>query len=596
MWNTFFILSVASFFLITLFCILLNKTINGRKKGISIFKSLFAGVFVASLFMFMPVHIVSGPPFLTGAIRAILLSLFNSVQIFAMGTEFAVVTESISFCPDGLSGIYQAWVAFVFIFAPALTFSFVLSVLKNMSAQIKYLCCYFKDVYVFSELNERSIALATDLKKNNKKAVVLFSKVAESSEDKLYELTEAAKKTGAICFRKDVPAVRLKKHSPKTKISFFAIGDNETENLNLALNITEQYRDRENTDLYVFSTKIESELLLNAFEKGKVRVRRVNEIKSLINRLLYDRGEIIFENSFENTDGSKDIFAVIVGMGRHGTEMVKSLAWFGQMDGYHIEINAFDKDPLAEEKFVALAPELMAPEYNGARIDGEAQYAIRIHPDCDVESATFAKKIQQLKKATYVFVALGDDHINIQTAVNLRMLFERIGVHPVIQAVVYNTQQKNTLKGIKNFRGKEYDIEFIGDIESCYTEKVIIDSELEADALNRHLNWGTEDDFWNFEYNYRSSVASAIHLKTRIKLGIPGADKMDTELTDEERIRIENVEHRRWNAYMRSEGYVFSGSEDPSSRNDLAKMHHNLVNYDELSDKDKRKDSRVGTL
>ena len=64
---------------------------------------------------------------------------------------------------------------------------------------------------------------------------------------------------------------------------------------------------------------------------------------------------------------------------------------------------------------------------------------------------------------------------------------------------------------------------------------------------------------------------------------------------DEERINIEKLEHRRWNAYLRSEGYVFGGSTDKSSRNDLAKMHHNLVDYSSLSEEIKRLDSKVGT-
>ncbi len=91
-------------------------------------------------------------------------------------------------------------------------------------------------------------------------------------------------------------------------------------------------------------------------------------------------------------------------------------------------------------------------------------------------------------------------------------------------------------------------------------------------------------------------MASAIHLKARIQCGIPGADKAEQDLTIEERDGIEMLEHRRWNAYMRSEGYVYSGSPNASSRNDLAKMHHNLVVYDVLSDEEKRKDSSVGTI
>ena len=41
---------------------------------------------------------------------------------------------------------------------------------------------------------------------------------------------------------------------------------------------------------------------------------------------------------------------------------------------------------------------------------------------------------------------------------------------------------------------------------------------------------------------------------------------------------------------MRSDGYVYSGSIDKDSRNDLAKTHNCLVSFDMLSDKDKRKD------
>ena len=65
------------------------------------------------------------------------------------------------------------------------------------------------------------------------------------------------------------------------------------------------------------------------------------------------------------------------------------------------------------------------------------------------------------------------------------------------------------------------------------------------------------------------------------------------ELTEEERDLLERLEHRRWSAYMRSEGYVYSGSTDASSRDDLAKMHNNLAPFDDLSEEDKRKDSVV---
>ena len=90
-------------------------------------------------------------------------------------------------------------------------------------------------------------------------------------------------------------------------------------------------------------------------------------------------------------------------------------------------------------------------------------------------------------------------------------------------------------------------------------------------------------------------MASAIHMKAREYCQIPGAGKKEEELTEEEIAVIEPLEHRRWNAYMRTEGYVYSGSRNKASRNDLAKRHHDLVPFAALSEEDKRKDSKVGT-
>ncbi len=592
MWLTFLIISCSCLILSGVVWFAINTI---RTAKINMFNSLFVGVFFAALFMFIPIHAVAVKVSVLGIIRTIFLSVFNTIQVFAAGCEFGSIAEIANSCPNELNNIYQVWMSFIFVLAPIFTFGFVLSLFKNVSAYLKYLGMYFKPVYAFSELNEKSLVLARDIKRNNKNAAIVFTDVFDDNEENIYELMEQARKIGAVCFKKDILLVNFKRHSAKKPISFFAIGRNETENLNQSLKLIENYKMREDTHLYIFSTKIESELLLTAIDKGKIKVRRINEVQSLVNRILYERGEIIFNSAKENERGEKCISAVVIGMGNHGTEMVKALAWYGQMDGYKLEINAFDKEPLAEEKFVALAPELMSDDYNGVDIEGEAQYKITIHPDVDVETITFANKIANITNATYVFVALGNDDVNINTAVNLRMYFERMKIHPVVQAVVYNSQQKKALEGIKNYRGQAYDIEFVGDIETSYTEKVIIDSELEEDALKRHLKWGEEEEFWTYEYNYRSSMASAIHMKAREKCGIAGAAKKEEELTEQERNIIEVLEHRRWNAYMRSQGYVYSGSKEKSSRNDLGKMHHDLVDFSSLTEEEKRKDSQVGT-
>lgn len=596
MWLACFILSISCLLATAIIPIAINHTFLAGKHKIKLFYILFAGVFLASAVMFFPVHSMVAEMSALSNGRALLLSVFNSIQVFTLGCEFAVVQDGMGSCPQWLYVLYQTWMATLFVLAPVFTFGFVLSLFKNLTAYLKYLRAYFKDAYIFSQLNEKSVALARSIRRKRKKAVIVFTDVYDDNQEDICELLESAKKIDALCFKKDITAVNFKRHSARKALFFFTIGNQETQNLNHALQLTQQYKDRENTHLYVFSTKTESELLLTSVDKGCVKVRRVNDVQSLVNRVLYEEGNFLFENAGKTTDGTKKICAVVVGMGNHGTEMVKALSWFGQMEGYALEIHAFDKDPLAEDKFVALAPELMSPLYNGVRIPGEAEYTIVIHPDVDVQTNTFAQKIQQITDATYVMVALGDDDLNITTAVNLRMYFERMKIHPRIQAIVYNSQQKQALQDIHNYRGQAYDITFIGDLESSYTEDVILDSELENDALHRHLKWGKEEEFWTYEYNYRSSMASAIHMKARIACGVLDPNKREEDLTEAERDTIEVLEHRRWNAYMRSEGYVFSGSKEKSSRNDLAKMHHDLVDFASLSEEEKRKDSKIGTL
>lgn len=594
MWYLCFWLSIGSFILMTGAAFYLHNSKKAQKRKVYLLNWLFAGVFAASFCLFLPVYMTAAPAEFMHW-RALLLSVFHTLQVFALGCDYGIIAEGIAVCPDQIASAYQLWAACLFVLAPVLTFSFVLSLFKNISANFNYLKAYFRDVYAFSELNEKSLTLAADIKENHKKAAIIFTNVHNNDGENNSEQMEAAKQIGAICFTKDIAAVDFQKHSGKKAVSFFAISEDETQNLNQALKLVARYRHRANTNLYVFSTKLESELLLNAVDKGFIKVRRINAVKSLINRVLYEQGELFFRGETTAQDGRKYISAVVVGMGQYGVEMVKALTWFGQMDGYKLEIHAFDKDPLAEEKFKALVPELMSPQYNGVEIAGEAQYKISVHAGIDTQTISFAQEIAKLSNTTYVLVALGSDDENINAAFQLRMYFERMHIHPVIQAIVYNSQQKNALLGVKNYRGQAYDISFIGDMDSSYTEGVILNSELETEALRRHMKWGKEEEFWTYEYNYRSSIASAIHRKARIQQGIAGAGKKESELTDEERSIIEVLEHRRWNAYMRSEGYVYSKSQDPASRNDLAKMHHDLVEYEKLDDAEKRKDSQVGT-
>ncbi|MBQ1224166.1 MAG: hypothetical protein IIX84_07785, partial [Oscillospiraceae bacterium] len=558
-------------------------------------KILFAGVVVASATLFIPIYTVTFKDSGCGALETFFISVHNMIRLFVVDGDYTFVVERLVGLSEEMYSVYSALFSVLFVVAPLLTFGFVLSFFKNISAYFVYFLNFNSNVYVFSELSEKSLALANDIAKQRLSwfKLFVFTDVFNKEEESNYELIEQAKELGAICFKKDISSISFKFHNPLASIRFFVIGADEDENINQSIKLAKRYRYSNNCDLYVFSTRVESDLLLaksyteekRSFRgfftyQPKIRIRRINEVQSLIYRLLYDEGDKIFDEALpEEESGLKKISAAIIGMGQHGTEMCKALAWFCQMTGYRVEIDCFDIDADTESKFCSLCPELMDERYN--RFDtpeGEAEYKINIHSGIDVATTEFDRKITSLGGLTYVFVSLGTDEQNISTAIKLRTLFEREGMKPRINSIVYNSDKSAAMNGITNYRGQSYDIDFVGDLKTSYSVKVVLDSDVEEAALLRHLKWSDDEKpFWQYNYNYRSSVASAIHRKMKIHCRIPGIELEPKDRSESDRRLIRVLEHCRWNAYMRAEGYCFG-----EERNDLAKQHPNLVEFDKL--------------
>ncbi len=569
--------------------ILIQKHVN-RKNGVrredsAVFTSFIVGVFLSIVLLCASFHF-NGATFhgrVVDVSEVILVAVFETLCAFTMNLSYDFVTQSTASIEGWLQSAYIIYAALMFVLSPLLTFSVVLSFFKNISASLKFMLHYNWDVYVFSELNDKALSIAKSVK--HKKIVFIFADVYNDDDEQTSELIQRAKALNGICFKKDVLDINLNFHNKDKNITFFLIGENESENVEQTLILSSQYENRPNTKVYTFSVDIESELLLSTMGNRNLRTYRINEIRSRLNRMLYTDGKKLFDNAKEMENGKKLISAVIVGMGGFGTEMTKTLAWFCQMEGYEIEITCIDSNKEVEAIFSAKYPELVDKKFSGDNVPfGESKYKIDF-VNCNVEGADFVSIIKKLKNTTYVMVSLGSDRDNINTAVYLRQLTQQMGISPQIQAIVYDTKKKNALKDIKNYSGMAYDIEFIGDIESTYSEDVIINSELEQVALGRHIKWGDEADFWKYEYNYRSSIASALHKKLKSDLGIPGTDKPPAERTEEELMLIRVLEHKRWNAYMRSEGYCYG-----ETRNNLAKLHPCLVPFNDLSLKEQLKD------
>jgi len=542
---------------------------------------LLSGVFL-SIFIIM--LFVDYKPLIHGDKATFFLALFHSIQVMLLGYDFEFLYESINLTTK-YSSIAYLYISLLFFLAPVYTFGFVLSFFDSVTSYLKYIFKWKSDIYILSDLSDKSLALGKSIRKKFPDSAILFMNVFSDSTDKVYDLVEESKKIKALHFKKNITDIGLKLHSTDTKVTFFTINDNESANLESSLNLMTKFNNRANTELYVFSTSKEGQLLLDSAPNGTMKVRRVNASRSLAYAQISNNP--ITKNCTKK-DGKKIISTLIVGFGGYGSELTKALLWCGQLPDYELEINVVDKSPDAKSRFQAECPEIIKLNRNTAF--GEARYSLDFYDNTDVNTYKFNETISKLTNTSVVYVSLGNDELNIETAINIRILFERKGLYPIIRAIVYSDIKAELLNksAFANCQNQGYDIEFIGNISESYSFDTIVNEELELSAFKYHLRWSDTPEkksnaayeFNEYEYYRNSSIAPAIHERYR----------KSENFSDDDAVVIE---HMRWNAYMRTEGFIYSGNPHESTRKDRAKVHNNLHPFVKLDKNTQNIDKRM---
>lgn len=604
----FLIVAIAS--LVAGLIFLLFRIIRGYRKGEVPTPVLVSiGVFVSGFCIFFPIYWGQFDGDYVRIIKAILLSIHNTIRLFIVDCDFEIIfggTEPIT--NAFVKSLYHGTAAVTFVSAPIMTFTFVLSLFKDLIFKMKFKSPFRKKYYIFNQLNEKSIVLAEDIRKKlGHKATIVFTDVRDENDDELNDVVERAKIIYALLFKKDVTSLKLPKNNGKEYCVFF-MGNDDDNNIEAYNSLYKDYRDHDNLELYLFSQSTSSALTFNRpldlddkEKPRKVYSFRIDTDSFLVSNYLWNYGQEIFQNAYvDPKTKKKTISIVIVGLGRYGKILLKNLVWYCQMPGYYLKINVLDGSEDASERFALECPELMDKKHNKKKIKGDAQYDITIHDGVYTGTNEYTKIIKSIKDVSYIFVSLGTDELNLSTCLDLRTLMEDLGRKPLIKTYRPDCDKETTFETATNYKGQRYNITFIGDYRSSYSYDTVINNAFEQAGLetNRGYNAGyctpeeADKSFWFYEYNYSSSCATAIHNKAKEDVGI-NLNRAPSELTEKEKYDLMELEHKRWNAYMRSQGYVWGGGYTKAFRNDLAKKHHNLVPFDKLSDDDKYKDIKV---
>lgn len=495
-------------------------------------------------------------------LKTFLMCIHNVMRIFILDGDFEPIHEI--FVNAQVTGnkalfltvkwIYTAGAAALYVAAPVLTAGFVLSLFKGIWQNFLYQCWRRADeVYIISELNERSIELAKDIVNEDRiarldieerklarkgkwnkrrfaakrKRLIVFAEVFDKSEERSFELISQAQALGALCFKKDIVDIGLKRKGLKdyAEQKLYFIGEDEDENVEQALTMIEDCcKNKEfntsRTQFYIFATTVESEALIDSIDKGKMIVRRVNENRNLVYATLREpavipekEDDFIFKHAVKEGDVYK-LRVLIVGLGNYGMELLKALCWSCQITKHEIEVYVFDKEGDAADRIARVAPDLI--KNNGRRETGYPYYKIifggeEVLPHggvqdkgVDVRTRSFFDRLESLVTGpiTAAFITLGEDELNIETAMGLRAYFghkaqqdgqsEEYKKLPKIYPVVYSAAKNRICSkngGLEGYDHKSYDITFIGNMEERYAIEAIEQTELEEKGKSVHLRY-----------------------------------------------------------------------------------------------------------
>ena len=485
---------------------------NRKKPKMAPFNMLLILLSVAMFFMFIPVYdSLEG----TDGARTFFLSIHNTIRLYVVDADYGVIKDYLAFEEYTIHGTYatvfSVYTVIMFVVAPFMTAGFVLSFIKDAWAQILYVVIPGGDktVYYMSELNSRSIALARDIRRQEaekrlKRSIIVFFDVYHEQNEEHHELMTRASSYGAICFRKDISATGLVRWRKSRK--FFFIGENEEENVKQAITLVDRCREslspRCNAEFYVFTTASDSEQLIDAIDRARPNAKRPSHQKDFkIRRVDVTRNlaiSTVEENYkiFPNSEATevKQVDIVIVGVGDFGTELLKAYCWASQLPNCQAVIHLIDKDKHLKDRLEYQVPALVAGS-GGKALDGkynDSFYKVIPHENIDVTIKAFENEIEKIATEASdgidaVFVALGNDELNVRVAADIRRIIGRLNTKtkremPKILSTVYSTRKTDVLP-------KDVGVDYIGSMEAVYSLKNVENLEHEKRGFEYHKIW-----------------------------------------------------------------------------------------------------------
>jgi|GEM_PF-1987053 len=538
---------------------------------------------------------------------AMLSSLFNVVQMIFVNADFFGVCDAVGGQLNTvfLEDVYICALSVVHIALPIVAILTAYNIIAYYMAKTKLRVIDFTnhDVFVFSACTQKAELLARDInkeyKKNKKKANFVFA--GKGIQDDID--SNISNSLNCIFYDEEITKVKIKLKKNR-KVYYFNMSANEDKNLNNSLALIEAYAPKEepakkkrsakpnlqrNASIVAFLENNESDILFDASNKGNMNIRIVDEDQTAAYELLDTKP--LYINAKNNA-----ISLLIVGFDNGGEELLKAAVWCGQLGDISLEINIVtDNVKQKKEKLLFKYPQMLHEDYN-----------IKFH-EAALDEASLAKVLTDYcMDTTYIAVANGSDEENLRLAIYLRSFFLRSDPDfkntPFIAARIKSIEKYKAIETITapvyvTEEKMGYDIYPYGNDGDIYSYKELVDAPLEKLAMNVHCTYAEitneggafDKDKVLAEYNVlevkkRASIANAMHIKYKLWLmGLEYTDdnaKRDkavdfSDYLDAETLhKLADMEHDRWMAHVRTEGWTSASIDEAKSYQDISKKRH----------------------
>ncbi len=639
------ILSPVAFILSIIVAFVISKREKGSSK--KVIATLMVGTSAALFFIYLNGNVFARG----GPIDTVITSFLGVIRSMTGENSVSDTREMAGQIPTALEYIFSIYTAVLHLFISALLLGFILSFFRNFFPWIRYRFLSTGKLCIFTEVSKRSILLARDIHEREKSlfskhsTIVFLGNRNDESSEAIANYAEIDA-IDAFIFDKSVSELVLHNRYLKKQINFFLLKYNESENLRDALELSAKYGKSKiagHIQIHVLNSEPEAEAVIDSIEYSSIlSLRLVRENRAKLHHLLDIRPLFL-------AGRNNKISILIAGLGRCGTEAVKLAAWAAQTVNLRPEIIIVDKDPETIKRLEKDCPELAS---DFVPIEGDKD--CDIHFICaDIESSDFREKLSAFPDVSYVICVVGDENLNLRCGMTIRSIYEEIRFDrdgktnppPTINVMLGDPFLYEIGGRVKFDNRVNCDLLPFGSLKETYSYDNLISPYLDKAgiAVNRFytrqfskdeimaatgeaktavinkVNAEADKNYEDKEYNRSSSTALGLHCKYKVysilcelqsndpskyNWGIHPTkemlDEVQAAITDEtsggrilEELAV--AEHRRWNAFMRSEGWRYAAPEIcdkwyvalKGHRNFAAKLHACLVPFEKLALLDK---------